>query len=104
MQNVLRKSVGNLEPNDYMEAKRYVRELDNTIKILRDPNVKNYVTQKWSPKGANNVTQLVADMSRQGLRFAPAVPGDEGAYVALHGGMVANYVWPSQQQLRAEVR
>ena len=36
---------------------------------------------------------MTQQMTRQGLRFAPAVPGDESAYTALHSAMV-EYVAP----------
>ncbi len=38
---------------------------------------------KWSPKG-KTVDILIHDISTKGLKFAPAVPGDEAAYTALY--------------------
>jgi hypothetical protein len=32
---------------------------------------------------------LVRNLNAQGLRFAPATPGDEAAYVALHRALAA---------------
>jgi hypothetical protein len=83
----LRAHVGDLTPSDYIKAKRYLNELEGTIKTLQDPNVAKYFSGKWVPKG-NSVGELVAQMTSQGLRFAPAVGGDEAAYVATHRAMV----------------
>jgi len=35
------------------------------------------------------VAQLVDDMTRNGLKFAPANPGDEPAYTALYQSMLS---------------
>jgi hypothetical protein len=89
----LRDNVAETSPNDYIKGQRFLNEIDDTIKMLQDPNVANYVTHKWAAKG-NNVAQLVQQMSGQGLKFAPAVSGDEPAYVSLHQAMVAYYAGP----------
>jgi hypothetical protein len=93
LQSELRRHVADVTPNDYIEAKRYLSELDSAIKVLRDPNVSNYVTRKWSAKG-DTVAALVQDMTAQGLKFAPAVKGDEAAYTALQRAMVSYYSGP----------
>src|SRR5262249_20422392 len=89
----LRDNVAETSPNDYIKGQRFLNEIDDTIRVLQDPNVGNYVTQKWAAKG-NNVAQLVQQMSGQGLKFAPAVSGDESAYVSVHRAMVAYYAGP----------
>jgi hypothetical protein len=42
-----------------------------------------YLSPSWVSK-ARDVAELVHFMSRSGLRFAPATPGDEPAYAALY--------------------
>src|SRR5262249_43394132 len=79
----LKGQIEAMTPNDYIKAKRYLTEIEGTIKALQDPQIANYVTRKWSARG-NSVPELVSDMSRQGLRFAAATSGDQAAYVALH--------------------
>ena len=44
----------------------------------------------------NTVAELVANMTGQGLRFAPAASGDEPSYTALHRAMVT-YVFRLKQ-------
>jgi hypothetical protein len=91
--NQLRRNVDSIPPNDYISAQRFMRELNQTITALQDPNVSNFVNQTWAARG-NSVGELSREMIRQGLRFAPATTGDQSAYVALHTGMVAYYVPP----------
>ncbi len=93
LQSELRRHVADTTPNDYIEAKRYLSDLDSAIRVLRDPNVSSYVTHKWSAKG-DTVSGMVQEMTAQGLKFAPAVKGDEAAYTALHRAMVAYYASP----------
>jgi hypothetical protein len=86
-------NIGQLTPNDYSAAKRYLRDLEGTIKTLQDPNAGNYVTRKWAPTGAS-VAEVITDLTRKGLRFAPASSGDEAAYVAMHRGLANYYAGP----------
>jgi hypothetical protein len=79
----LTKNVGDLSPTQFIEAKRYLNHLEDAIKALQDPNVGNFFTQKWSAKG-KTVAELIKHMSDQGLRFAPAAPGDEPSYRGLY--------------------
>jgi hypothetical protein len=89
----LKRNISKVSANEYIKSKRYLNDLESTIKVLDDPNVSSYATRKWAAKG-NSVGELVAEMTRQGLKFAPATPGDEAAYVALHSAMVAYYTLP----------
>lgn len=83
LERSLKRAVNEVTPEDYMQAKRYVRELRGAVKALRNPDVASQVTRKWASRG-NNVTDLVKLMTRDGLKFAPAIQGDEEAYVTLH--------------------
>jgi hypothetical protein len=91
----LRRQVDDISANDYIRAKRYLSELNETITILQDPNVSKYVNQTWSARG-NTVGEMTREMTNQGLRFAPATTADQAAYVALHSAMVAYYVPPDK--------
>jgi hypothetical protein len=77
-----------LTPNDYIKAKRYLTEIEDTIKALQDPEVGKSASRKWADSTAS-VGELVRQMTKQGLKFAPAVSGDQSSYVALHSAMVA---------------
>jgi hypothetical protein len=93
LQTRLRQNVADVSPSDYIVAKRYLNDLDGAIRVLQDPNVSKYANGKLAAKGGT-VSDLVTEMSNKGLRFAPAVAGDEGAYVALHRALVSYAVPP----------
>jgi hypothetical protein len=88
----LKDNVSETSTTDYVTAKRFLNELENTVKVLQDPKISNYFTGSWTAKG-NTVAEFSSNMTRQGLKFAPATNSDEEAYVALHQAMVA-YVAP----------
>jgi hypothetical protein len=86
MQDILLQHVSDIQPADYMTAKKYLNMLDESAKALNDPNVTKYFNEKWSAKG-KNVAALIENLKggeAAGLRFAPAAPGDEPAYRALY--------------------
>jgi hypothetical protein len=88
MNDALRKSVDTLSPSQYIEARRYLSLLADALKALHDQNVQNYFNRKYEARG-KTVGDLVDYMAKEGLRFAPAVPGDGAAYQALQNYMGA---------------
>jgi hypothetical protein len=90
LQSELKRNISKVSANDYIKAKRYLNQLESTVKMLDSPNVSKYVTGTWAAKGAT-VAQLTANMTREGLIFAPATQGDEAAYRALHSALVQYY-------------
>lgn len=86
LQLSLRENVAKTEPNEYVQSKKFLNDLAKSVKSLQDPNVSNYVNRKWAARG-NTVSELVQHISGQGLRFAPATPGDEPAYASVHRAM-----------------
>jgi len=96
LQRQLRKNGGDLPFAAYTEAKGFLNNLDEALAALRQSDVGNYFTGKFALK-AKTVPELVDHMRKQGLQFAPAIPGDEGAYVALHQAL-ANYDLAAQAQ------
>jgi hypothetical protein len=83
LQQQLSRRARNLPPAQYVEAKRFLADLDEAIKALQRPDAAAYVTRKCAPHG-QTVAEIVRSMTQQGLHFAPAVAGDEAAYLALH--------------------
>jgi hypothetical protein len=79
LHRVLEDSVGDLSPSLYIEGKRYLNLLDDAMRALQDPNVRNFFNRKYEAKG-KTVGDLVDNMAREGLTFASASPGDEAAY------------------------
>jgi hypothetical protein len=97
LKNSLRQQVADIPSTDYIRAKRCVTELEDATRVLQDPNVANYFN-KWTARG-KDMTELVKNMTQQGLQFAPANNGDQAAYTALHRLMV-NYDVATSAQFR----
>jgi hypothetical protein len=81
-------AAGDLPPARYIEAKRFVNQLDEGLKVLALPDAGDYFTGKYTARG-KTVQDLVKHMAERGLRFAPALAGDEAAYLALHRALAA---------------
>jgi len=84
----LGREVFDLPPSQYIEAVRYLRHLDEALKVLGRADAAAYFTPKFAAKG-KTVAELVKNMAAAGLQFAPAVPGDEAYYVALHNALAS---------------
>src|SRR4030095_9872148 len=96
----LRQQIEILTPNDYIRAKRCLGESEGTIKALQDPEVAKIASRRWANR-TDSVGQLVQQMTRQGLKFAPAVSGDQSAYGAPHSAMVTFGIGMAQWTARA---
>jgi hypothetical protein len=89
LRSILKDHINDLTPSQGIEARRYLNDVHETIRTFQDPNVAKYVNGQWMAKG-NNVGDLVAYLTSQGLKFAPAAPGNEFVYTSLYQSMV-NY-------------
>jgi hypothetical protein len=67
----------------YIRAKRFLEDLQSSIRILRQPDVAKYFAPAKSPT-AKTVRELAQYMIEHDLQFAPAVTGDEAAYLKLY--------------------
>jgi hypothetical protein len=90
-------NINDLTPSQYSTASRFLKQLEDAFKALQQPDIGDYLGQKYMAQG-KNVGDLLDFMMRKGLTFAPAVNGDEGAYQALHTFLVgfANTLQGSQ--------
>jgi hypothetical protein len=79
----LRLRAKELSASEYIEAKAFLQHFDEALRALRQPDVGNHFTGKYV-LNAETVPELVQQMGDKGLHFAPALPGDEAAYRALH--------------------
>jgi hypothetical protein len=100
MLNGLREHRDDITIMQDIQARRFIREVQGAANTLQSPNVANFFNGKWSARG-DTVTELVGHMSRQGLRFAAAVSGNEPAYLALHRAMADYDLALSRASLRA---
>jgi hypothetical protein len=67
-------------PRHYVEGGRFLKQLLDAIFMLERPDAAFYLT----PLQGRTVGELVAQMKKKGVRFAPATVGCERFYVALH--------------------
>lgn len=87
LDGILDTQAADMTPSDFTGASRYLRELKDSLRVLQQSDVAKYFRPAWTPQGAT-VGELVQQMTREGLRFAPAVSGDEAYYTALHRALV----------------
>ncbi len=88
LRQLLFDQVNEVSFGDYTDAKRYLNQLDEAVNVLKQPDAGNYVNGKYSARG-RNVRELVQYMTDNGLRFAPAVSGQEAAYNALYHALLS---------------
>jgi hypothetical protein len=88
MHGRLQAQVAELTPGQYVEARRFLTQLGDAARALQHPSVSGLLSRQVAPQGPT-LADLVRSMSAQGLRFGPALPGDEGAYHALYAAMLA---------------
>ena len=67
---------------DYTEAKRLIRDLDDSVNVMRRPHEAALLLEK--PPACRSVPELVRHMADNGLRFNRATDGDERFYFILH--------------------
>lgn len=85
LDEAVRSQAKDLTPTESIQARRYLRELKDSCAVFKQPDAGRYFTAK--PK-VGNVSDLIDQMNGQGLRFAPAVSGDEASYNALYMALV----------------
>ena len=81
-------AIVDLSPSQFISASRYVNELKTTVKSLQDPNVSKQFNGSWTAKG-NSVSELTDQLLKQGLKIAPAAPGDEPYYTSLYNSLIS---------------
>ncbi len=89
LRQLLRDNGANLASGLYLDAKRFLNDLDEALRVLRQPDAARFLNGYYAARG-ETVQELVQNMTNQGLWFAPAVAGDEPAYAALQRALV-NY-------------
>jgi hypothetical protein len=87
LEGKVRGMVETMLPTQNIQARRFVRQLRDTVRALQRPDAAAlYAANRGVPAGS--VGELVQTMTARGLTFAPAVSGAEPAYDALHAAMV----------------
>jgi hypothetical protein len=76
-----------IETSSYLQAIEFYNSLESSVNALQRPDARKQLGGGFSPR-ARNVQELIDFMTDNGLRFAPASPGDEPAYRAVHDAFV----------------
>jgi hypothetical protein len=86
LDELLARQVADIPAMKYIEAKRYLRQLGETVQVLTRKDADKYINGELAldPTKIRCVRELVDYMCENGLTFAAAVEGDEAAYLAVH--------------------
>jgi len=95
----LHSKIAAIPTPEYIRAKRFLTQIDEAIRILRQPDAGNYFNRTYAARG-NTAGELVRHMTQLDLHFAPAVEGDAPAYCALHK-VLAAYDRAAHEQMLA---
>jgi hypothetical protein len=79
---------GKVDTGAYLEASTFLTNLDTSLVAIRQPNAYQFFAGDYRAKG-NNVLELAMFVTNTGLKFIPARPGQESAYVATHRATVS---------------
>ncbi len=74
--------------SDAIEAATFLTRLRDSAAVLRQPDVSGYLNGAYAAKG-KTAPELIRYMASNGLRFAPALPGDEPAYRAVQRALAS---------------
>jgi hypothetical protein len=82
LERILEQQAPELAPSRFIEARRLLNQLKDTLKGLSDPRLFKSCHNSWR-SSVRNVAELVEYCMKNGLEFGPAVAaGDEPAYTA----------------------
>jgi len=88
--------------SDAIEAGSFLEQFKNAAAVLQRRDVSGYLNGAYAAKG-RTAGELVRNMASKGLRFAPALPGDESAYGAVRralascDGISKDYLAPNEK-------
>jgi len=86
----LLKRANDMPTDQYLAAKRFLSYFEDALVAIKNGDVRrNLDFHKEFDGEGKTIQDLIDYMGRNGLRFAPAVTGDEDAYQALHSLVTA---------------
>jgi hypothetical protein len=68
---------------DYVDAKGFVNQLDDAVRVMRQPDAADYLQNRLAAQG-RTVADLIRHMKSEGLHFGPAAAGSERFYTSLY--------------------
>lgn len=81
----------------FLGGQSYIDSLTSSLKVLQRPDAAKFFDGSYTAQG-RNVPELIDNMTANGLAFAPATPGNDSSYFALHNAFVS-YVRTAQGSL-----
>jgi hypothetical protein len=87
LRETYRAHIHDMTPTQVIQARRFVNNLNETVRTLGTPTAAYFATGKLAARG-ETVSELVLNLTRDGLRFAPAAPGNEFAYNSLYQALL----------------
>lgn len=72
-----------IDNSSYLDALDFYNSLSQSVDALARPDTRKQISGQYQARG-RNVQELVDYMTDKGLKFAPAAPGAENAYQAVH--------------------
>jgi hypothetical protein len=81
-------NIRDMTAGQYTDASRFLGYLDDAIRALGRPDAGDFFTRKYAAEG-KDAAELVRNLAAKGLRFAPATPGDEAAYLSVYRSLAA---------------
>jgi hypothetical protein len=89
MREVMRQQLAKdeIETSSYLQCIEFYNTLEASVNALERPDARKQLSGAYAPR-ARNVQELADYMTDNGLKFAPATPGNEGAYQVTHDAFV----------------
>lgn len=84
----LSEAVADVPADRHIEARRFLNQVGDAVKALQQPDAAGYFDGRYEFRG-KSAAELVKFMTERGLWFAPATPGAEPAYAAVHQALAA---------------
>jgi hypothetical protein len=88
LDNLVDREVVGMTTSQYIEAKHYLDLLKSGLDALKHENVANFFNRTYEARG-KTAADLFEYMTKNGLVFAPATPGDEAAYRSMYSILAA---------------
>lgn len=76
-----------IETSSYLQCIEFYNALEKSVNALETPDARKQLAGAYAPR-ARNVQELVDFMADNGVKFAPATPGNENAYQVVHDAFV----------------
>jgi hypothetical protein len=77
-----------IDGGEFLEGNRFLESLESSMKAIRSPSAPKFLNGTYAATG-RTVPELVYNMTAQGLKFAPATPGNEAPYYGLQNALVS---------------